>query len=118
MIPKLTNGRTQKQDRARRSRQKQAAYASVRQVVIARDGHACRACGRHHGTEVHHLTFRSQGGADSIENCLLLCAICHAAVHDRKLTLHATTDRGAIDPLRIDWSAPIRFTRPLSEVME
>lgn len=32
-------------------------------------------------TEVHHKTFRSQGGSDEKTNLVDLCKICHDAVH-------------------------------------
>ena len=31
--------------------------------------------------QVHHLTFRSHGGSDSLENLIVLCADCHRVTH-------------------------------------
>ena len=45
----------------------------------------CESCHSAYATQVHHLTFRSQGGKDEIENLMGLCHICHERAHrDRK----------------------------------
>ena len=36
--------------------------------------------------ETHHVIWRSQGGGDSPENLLTLCAKCHAKVHNKTKT--------------------------------
>lgn len=41
----------------------------------------CVICGKR-GEEVHHVTFRSQGGKDVSDNLVLLCKSCHKAIHD------------------------------------
>lgn len=37
-------------------------------------------CGNR-GSHIHHLTFRSQGGKDNIENLACLCHDCHYEIH-------------------------------------
>lgn len=93
MIPKSPTGRTLKQDRARRKRLKAAEYAHVCRLVDIRDGGLCRSCQRKAGVHHHHLAYRSRGGEDTTQNLVLLCEICHRAIHDGKLQL-MTTNKG------------------------
>lgn len=54
-----------------------------------RDNLRCRRCGRrpgaaagyHRGFEYHHVTPRSDGGPDDVDNLILLCRPCHLNVH-------------------------------------
>ena len=58
-------------------------------TVNLRDNLRCRRCGRrpssakgyHRGFEYHHVTPRSEGGPDDVDNLALLCRDCHLAVH-------------------------------------
>lgn len=76
--------------RARAKRLRAKDDRAVYQAVTARDCGLCRCCGRA-GTDRHHLVFRSQGGATSISNVLLLChEPCHLAVHARRLRIEGT----------------------------
>lgn len=47
----------------------------IRHHVEDRDVH-CRICG-YPGQEVHHVTFRSQGGKHEVSNLIFLCTECH-----------------------------------------
>lgn len=58
-----------------------AAYDSLRQKVLRRDGWRCQSCGSMSNLEVHHQQFRSQTGPDVEENLITLCYVCHAAIH-------------------------------------
>jgi hypothetical protein len=60
---------------------------SVRQAVLARDGHRCqiRACGSTQSLEVHHVRPRSQGGSNKPENIISLFAPCHQLLHEKGL---------------------------------
>jgi 5-methylcytosine-specific restriction endonuclease McrA len=73
-------------------------YRAVRQ----RDGGRCRCCGRV-GQHVHHIRFRSHGGACETSNLVLLCWRCHDSVHRRRLVL-----RG-VDGAPADGDAVVRF---------
>ena len=46
----------------------------------------CAVCGKNDFLEIHHMTPKSQGGTDDYDNLILLCACCHAAVHNRTYT--------------------------------
>ena len=82
--------------------QTKRAYAAVCRVVNIRDHYSCVACGKvadpraaselqrgHH----HHINFRSHGGMDVSSNLCLLCAVCHADVHEGRLTISGNADR-------------------------
>ena len=59
-------------------------WRAVRAVVLARDSHACRACGEtcsQGEADVHHLIPRAAGGVDDPANLITLCDGCHAAHH-------------------------------------
>ena len=45
----------------------------------------CAACDNppdFRGLQLHHSTFRSQGGEDNDENLILVCARCHSQFHN------------------------------------
>jgi 5-methylcytosine-specific restriction endonuclease McrA len=58
-------------------------YDRLREQVLRRDGWRCQYCGNRSNLEVHHKDFRSQGGDDSEENLITLCASCHSLFHRR-----------------------------------
>ena len=85
MIPKP-------EPRARTKARKRAATQRLRSQVMqdvgARDGSTCRICQcrtlefdlsrqPHH----HHIVYRSHGGEDTLDNIILICALCHDRVH-------------------------------------
>ena len=53
-----------------------SAYRKLRWQVYERDGGECVICHRP-ACDVHHVIFRSAGGADSLDNCVSLCRECH-----------------------------------------
>ncbi len=55
-------------------------YERLREQVLRRDAWRCQGCGTRSNLEVHHQ-LRSQGGHDSEENLITLCARCHSLVH-------------------------------------
>jgi 5-methylcytosine-specific restriction endonuclease McrA len=56
-------------------------YDQLRKQVLRRDGWKCQCCGAKTNLEVHHKQSRSQGGLDSEENLITICAGCHSLVH-------------------------------------
>jgi 5-methylcytosine-specific restriction endonuclease McrA len=86
--------------RLRRLAQKQRSQ--VMQAVDLRDEGQCRICQcqtlefhlprqPHH----HHIVYRSQGGLDTPENIILICALCHDKVH-RSGKLRLSGDASAL----------------------
>lgn len=64
------------------------SYSSKREAVLHRDNYTCQCCGKKHTRlEVHHIIYRSKGGADNERNLITLCENCHKAVHDGTLVL-------------------------------
>lgn len=61
---------------------------SVRAQVRRRDHERCRMCGTSDNLQVHHITYRSQGGSDDPTNLITLCVYHHnngsGSVHDNK----------------------------------
>ena len=59
---------------------------NLRIAAILRDGCKCMECGKEKTRfEVHHITPREAGGADTISNLLTLCPKCHARTFGREL---------------------------------
>jgi len=57
-------------------------FTNTQEYVLCRDNHTCRACKKKTGKlHVHHVVWKSQGGADQPENLLTLCERCHDKVH-------------------------------------
>jgi len=56
-------------------------YEQLRNEVLRRDGWRCQVCGSRQNLQIHHKEFRSQGGDDTKENLITLCAGCHEALH-------------------------------------
>ena len=63
-MPAIPKPETAQQARARRKRDAAQLLARVRELVTARD-RVCRLCGDAWPLEVHHIKFRSAGGAPS-----------------------------------------------------
>ncbi len=62
----------------------------VRRSVLVRDSHSCRQCGWSHDQwnrsdprhlELHHKQHHMDGGANTEENLMTLCTVCHDDIH-------------------------------------
>lgn len=78
-----------KRDRRRVHRDRKNRYGKrlpggVRDRVRRRDGNSCRYCGTGNRLQIHHIEYRSQGGADTALNLITLCDNHHALVHSHK----------------------------------
>ena len=51
--------------------------SEVRKAVYERDGGKCRKCGSSHNIHYDHIIPHSKGGANTFENCQILCARCN-----------------------------------------
>ncbi len=43
----------------------------------------CAICGKKDFLEFHHIIPKSSGGSDDYDNIIVLCACCHAGIHER-----------------------------------
>lgn len=57
---------------------------TCRDRVRRRDGGRCRWCGTTDLLQIHHVFYRSEGGADTPRNLLTLCWECHERAHSNK----------------------------------
>ncbi len=88
-------------DKHQRSKAKLALWQKVRKAVLLRDGRRCRVCHSRQDVEVHHIRFRSVGGAHSTRNTCVLCGPCHYQIHAYRLAIHGDAN----GPLRIERTA-------------
>jgi hypothetical protein len=56
-------------------------YRALCKEIMARDFQKCRVCKARNNLAVHHIQFRSQGGAHEQTNLLTVCATCHQKIH-------------------------------------
>ena len=49
----------------------------MREAVLARAKGFCECCHASKALDVHHVIKRSQGGADTPDNGIALCRVCH-----------------------------------------
>jgi hypothetical protein len=72
-----------------------SGYATLKRMIRARAGGLCEFCGSP-GVDLDHVVFRSQGGADSWENCYLSCRHHnlrrHFGFHEGRLVVRAMGD--------------------------
>lgn len=64
----------------------------------------CAICGNKDFLEIHHLTPKENNGTDDYDNLILLCARCHAAVHQKaynpqKYHLNTSIDYESAKPI-------------------
>jgi 5-methylcytosine-specific restriction endonuclease McrA len=78
-----------------------AAMLALRAACYHRDHGRCRACGTglvlesenlRVRTQMHHITYRSAGGANEPGNCISLCFDCHRAEHGHELDITGNAD--------------------------
>ena len=64
------------------------SFSSRKEAVLNRDSYKCQHCGKKNcRLEVHHITYRSNGGTDDENNLITLCKECHDCVHKGVITL-------------------------------
>ncbi|MHC9540476.1 MAG: HNH endonuclease [Vulcanimicrobiota bacterium] len=80
-------------------KEERAIPAVLRKKVLLRDGCTCQApdCGRHIFLTIHHLIAFGITGIHCIGSLMVLCAGCHALVHEGKLSVEGEA------PNRLIW---------------
>ncbi len=67
----------------------------MRRMILARDGHRCRAAGCLHTQylQMHHIQPSCAGGETRPENLITLCSRCHRTLHNGERELHELLKR-------------------------
>src|SRR5574344_378702 len=61
-------------------------FGNAKAACLNRDNYTCQCCKTKKGTlNAHHIVYRSNGGADTLDNLITLCKECHNKLHDGKL---------------------------------
>lgn len=64
----------------------------------------CAICGSRDFLEFHHIIPKSKGGSDDYDNIIVLCACCHAVIHERAYNPQKYNKHTSID---YDLAVPI-----------
>ena len=56
---------------------------STQRKILKIWNNECAICGNNDSLEFHHIIPKSKGGTDDYDNIILLCACCHAGIHER-----------------------------------
>lgn len=86
-------------EKTTRLRAKERHWQALRRQVLQRDCYRCRVCGSGEQVDVHHIRFRSRGGADISSNLAVLCRVHHAELHAYRLAIVGDAD-GKLKVLR------------------
>lgn len=61
-------------------------FGNSKAACLNRDNYTCQCCKTKKGTlHAHHIVYRSQGGADTLDNLITLCEECHKKLHRGEL---------------------------------
>ena len=61
-------------------------FGNAKAACLNRDNYTCKCCKTKKGTlHVHHIIYRSNGGADTLDNLITLCEECHKKLHNGEL---------------------------------
>lgn len=60
---------------------RQAFDKATKKAVMERDEFCCRKCWRRNYLNIHHINMVVDGGANEVDNLIVLCEICHAERH-------------------------------------
>ncbi|MCU4972048.1 HNH endonuclease [Halobacteria archaeon AArc-m2/3/4] len=70
-----------------KGREHRSGYSWIKRAVRKRDRRRCRDCGfkpdrgESHKLHIHHITPKSEGGSDEMNNLIALCDDCHQKRH-------------------------------------
>ena len=61
-------------------------FGNAKAACLNRDNYTCQCCKTKKGTlHAHHIVYRINGGADTLDNLITLCEKCHKKLHKDKL---------------------------------
>jgi hypothetical protein len=61
-------------------------FGNAKAACLNRDNYTCQCCKTKKGTlHAHHIVYRRNGGADTLDNLITLCEACHKKLHEGKL---------------------------------
>lgn len=61
-------------------------FGNAKAACLNRDNYTCQCCKTKKGTlNAHHIIYRSNGGADTLDNLITLCESCHKKLHRGEL---------------------------------
>ena len=61
-------------------------FGNAKAACLNRNNYTCQCCKTKNGTlHAHHIVYRSQGGADTLDNLITLCEECHKKLHKGEL---------------------------------
>ena len=61
-------------------------FGNTKAACLNRDNYTCKCCKTKKSTlHVHHIIYRSNGGADTLDNLITLCEECHKKLHNGEL---------------------------------
>ena len=73
---------------------------NLRIATLMRDRYQCQHCDRRNTRlEAHHIIYTSQGGKDTLDNLITLCAKCHEKVHQGQIMLNTSGVSGFLDQI-------------------
>ena len=70
-------------------------FGNAKAACLNRDNYTCQCCKTKKGTlNAHHIVYRSQGGADTLDNLITLCEECHKKLHKGELQVFDSKIKG------------------------
>ena len=77
----FSNGKTSHSDKKKKLA---GPSKKTRDAVLLADNYMCRLCSARYNLHIHHIKYRSEGGAHDQSNLITLCLKCHELVHSDK----------------------------------
>lgn len=75
-------------------------HENLRLATLMRDQFTCQCCNvKNTPLEAHHIHYRRNGGKDTINNLLTVCANCHSKIHEGAIQLERTGVDGFKDQM-------------------
>ena len=65
-------------------------WQTMRKQARIRDGNRCRTCGATAKLSVHHIVMARDGGRDTLDNLVTLCASCHRRADAKPRAIFST----------------------------